>query len=120
MKSLLRLSSFVLAAMLCGFGATTNVYAQAPATPHQQINITELQQVKLANIELEREKILREGTIQLQTLQQQKQHIIDELLKANPGYSWHFPQSANDTEGLIKTPPPAAPQKPLPPGTKKQ
>jgi hypothetical protein len=64
--------------------------------------VTELQQTKLDKFNAELDDIATHGQVVAGPILMQKQQVIEEIVKANPGYVWHTPQSEKDSEGLIK------------------
>lgn len=79
----------------------------APTAVAPGAKITELQQTK---IELYNARLMYLESLKAPTYAE-KQKIVDEIVKANPGYIWHTPAGPQDYEGLTKAPQ-QAPQMP--------
>lgn len=79
--------------------------AKSAAATHG--NITEIDRLKMANIDLKLQKIVDDANRDMEPLQMERAKIIGKITTENPGYTWHFPQNDKDFEGLVKKEEPA-------------
>lgn len=87
------------------------------AQPQQTPQLTEVERLKLENLELKIRAVIEEAQRQIapvmQPLQDERRQLIQQVLKEHPGYHWFEATVPGQTSGLVPdATPPAKPPKP--------
>ena len=108
MKKFLMTVGIALAMPLCAIAQAESKPKPAPVPP----TLTELQSVKMENLELKLSTVYQQAQAATQPLQAERQKLIQEIEAEHPGYKWHESMGQGDKEGLQPISPPPAPPQP--------